>query len=157
MPQEYSQSSIGVKSQSSLTRYSLGSSFPCMRFGERLRAARKHAKLTQDELAKKSGVEQGTISKIERGDTDSSTFTVHLAVACGVRSEWLALEQGEMVDGLYIEDERIKCGVAILEQLQAEYRLDDALEFLLRLLNSPAKKKAKNNVIQLQIQLKFNF
>ena len=46
----------------------------------------------------KSGVKQGTISKIERGDTDSSTFTVQLAIACGVRPEWLAVEDGPMID-----------------------------------------------------------
>ena len=67
-----------------------------MKFGDRLELARKSAKLTQEELAKKSGVQQGTISKIERGDADSSTFTVQLAIACGVRPEWLAIEDGSM-------------------------------------------------------------
>lgn len=46
-----------------------------------------------------------------------------------------------MVDGLYVEDERIKRGVEILEQLKAEYRLDDALE----LLNSVAKLTRKKD------------
>jgi len=67
-----------------------------MRFSERLRLAREYAKLSQEELSTRAGVKQGTISKIERGDSESSTFTVHLALACGVRPEWLAMEVGEM-------------------------------------------------------------
>jgi transcriptional regulator with XRE-family HTH domain len=98
MPKEYSQSIISVKSQSSLTRYSLGSTFISMEFSERLKLAREAAKLTQEQLAQKSGVKQGTISKIERGDADSSTFTVQLAIACKVRPEWLAMESGPMID-----------------------------------------------------------
>lgn len=98
MHSEYSQSIIPVKSQSSLTHYSLGSSFKTMEFSERLRLAREAAKLTQEQLAQKSGVKQGTISKIERGDADSSTFTVQLAIACGVRPEWLAIGSGAMID-----------------------------------------------------------
>lgn len=141
MPADYSQSINHVKSQSSLTAYSRGSNLRQMNFGERLYKAREHAKLTQEELAKKSCVKQGTISKIERGDTDSSTFTVQLATACGVRPEWLAMEQGEMVDGLYVDDARIKRGVEILEQMKAEHRLDDALE----LLNSVAKLTRKKD------------
>jgi transcriptional regulator with XRE-family HTH domain len=138
---DYSQSIIRVKSQSSLTEHSLGSNLPYMEFSERLKQARGHAQLTQEGLATKSGVKQGTISKIERGDTDSSTFTVQLAKACGVRPEWLAMEDGEMVDGLYVDDERIKRCVAILEQLKAEFRLDDALE----LLNSVVKFSQKKS------------
>lgn len=76
-----------------------------MEFSERLRHARESAKLTQEQLAQKSGVKQGTISKIERGDADSSTFTVQLAIACGVRPEWLAIEDGPMIDQYKIAEE----------------------------------------------------
>lgn len=69
-----------------------------MNYCERLKAARDYAGLTQTGLAEKSGVKQGTISKIERGDTDSSTFTVQLAIACGVRPEWLAMGTEPMLD-----------------------------------------------------------
>lgn len=112
-----------------------------MTLGERLKAARQHAHLdTQEKLAKKSGVSQQTISKIERGMVDSSGYVVHLAKACGVRPEWLAMEDGEMVDGLYVDDERIKRGVGMLEQLKAEYRLDDALELLTSAVKLARKK-----------------
>ena len=69
---------------------------------ERLKQARQHAGLTQDELAEKSGVTQASISKIELGKnkSENTTFGVQLAVACGVRCEWLVLGMGEMLEGL---------------------------------------------------------
>jgi transcriptional regulator with XRE-family HTH domain len=87
-----------------------------MNFSERLRRAREHADLTQEALAQRSGVKQGTISKIERGESESSTFVVQLAVACGVRCEWLALEIGEMLESALKPDE---------EALLGKYRASD--------------------------------
>lgn len=98
-----------------------------MKFSERLYAAREYAHLTQDQLAEKSGVKQGTISKIERGDSESSTFTVELAVACGVRPEWLAMEQGEMIDGLYVHDEKMKRALLLLQDLP-DYAVDQVVK-----------------------------
>lgn len=101
-----------------------------MTLADRLRAARKNAGLSQKVLAENSGVTQETISKIERGQSETSAYVVQLAIACGVRPEWLAMEKGEMVDGLYVQDEDIKCAVLILEKLKAENKLDDALQIL---------------------------
>jgi len=113
-----------------------------MTLGERLKAARRYAHLdTQETLAKKSGVSQQTISKIERGMVDSSGYVVQLAIACGVRPEWLAMEEGEMVDGLYVQDEKIKAGIRLLEQFRAEYRLEEAID-LLNQVAKFARKKA---------------
>lgn len=125
MRADYSQSSGRVKSQSSLTPYSRGSNFAAMEFGERLKAAREAAGLTQEELAKKSGVKQGTISKIERGDSDSSTFTVQLAIACGVRPEWLAMSEGEMrTEFSYAAlDEKERAVLAAMERMP-DYKKD---------------------------------
>lgn len=67
---------------------------------ERLRIAREHAELTQHDLERLTGVKQATISKIELGKSESTTFAVQLAVACGVRAEWLVLGVGEMLEGL---------------------------------------------------------
>jgi len=58
-------------------------------YGDRLRAARKQKKFSQPKLAKISGVGQGTISKIERGDQDSSVYDVELAFALDVHPMWL--------------------------------------------------------------------
>jgi SOS-response transcriptional repressor LexA len=60
-----------------------------MKYGERLRIAREHKGLSQDELVKISGVKQGTISKIERGDQNSSGFDAELSHALGIEAMWL--------------------------------------------------------------------
>jgi transcriptional regulator with XRE-family HTH domain len=80
-----------------LTHYNNVCSFARMTFAERLKQARKHAKLSQIALADKAGVTQQTISNIEQGIQEKSTDVVQLAIACGVRPEWLAIEEGEMV------------------------------------------------------------
>lgn len=69
-----------------------------MKYGERLKKARKAAGLTQDGLSKLSRVPQGTISKIERGDQDSSTYDTVLADTLGVSAIWLTSEKGKMSD-----------------------------------------------------------
>lgn len=96
-----------------------------MTLGERLRAARKHAGLTQVELETKSGVPQQTISKIERGDADTSAFVVRLAVACGVRPEWLDMESGSMVSEEISEDARkiARSYDLLAEEKKAAYRV----------------------------------
>lgn len=60
-----------------------------MKYGERLRSAREAKNLTQYELSEASGVKQGTISKIERGDQLSSRFDMALADALNVLPRWL--------------------------------------------------------------------
>lgn len=66
-------------------------------FGQRLVEARAHAKLSQVELAKAVGMSQGTLGELEM-DGEGSTYTVKIATACGVRPEWLAEGEGEMLD-----------------------------------------------------------
>jgi Predicted transcriptional regulator len=60
-----------------------------MKYGNRLKEARKRKGLSQEQLAKKSGVGQGSISKIERGDQDSSAYDIELALALDVSPLWL--------------------------------------------------------------------
>jgi len=101
-----------------------------MKFSERVKAAMEFAGIDQNELARLAVCSQPTISKIIQGKSESSTFTVQIAKACGVRPEWLAMEDGEMVGGHNVQDEDIKCAVLILEKLKAENKLDDALQIL---------------------------
>lgn len=75
-----------------MVAYSLGG----MLYGERLKAARKFACLTQKELAERSGVTQPTISQLETSEADGSMFTAQFADACKVSALWLATERGEM-------------------------------------------------------------
>lgn len=123
---EYAHSSNNVNAYSCFTNNNCSGINNSMNIGERLRTARKHAGLTQIELAEKSHVPQQTISKIERGDAETSGFIVQLAVACGVRPEWLAMESGEMVDGLYVHDEKLK-RLLIVAQKLPDYAIDKAL------------------------------
>jgi SOS-response transcriptional repressor LexA len=65
-----------------------------MTFGVRLRQARREAGLTQTQLGKKAGIEQGTISELENDKYSGSAFTPQLAAALGVNALWLATEKG---------------------------------------------------------------
>lgn len=67
-----------------------------MNYGERLKFARKARGYSQDKLAKLSGVGQGSISKIERGDQDGSTFDADLSLALKINPMWLSRGIGEM-------------------------------------------------------------
>lgn len=66
-------------------------------YGKRLRAARKHAGLTQVELSKRTGIPQSTISTAERLGHGSSETSIY-AKACGVDVHWLATGDGQMLD-----------------------------------------------------------
>jgi transcriptional regulator with XRE-family HTH domain len=70
-----------------------------MNYGERLKFARKMRGYSQIELAKRSGVGQGSISKIERGDQDGSTFDADLSMTLKINPMWLSRGIGEMECG----------------------------------------------------------
>lgn len=65
-------------------------------FGDRIKRARKFAKLPQVKLCKMVGMSQGSLSELENTGM-SSTFTVQIARACGVDAHWLATGEGEML------------------------------------------------------------
>ncbi|MFV3316533.1 LexA family transcriptional regulator [Pseudomonas sp. NY15374] len=67
-----------------------------MNYSQRLKAARKHAKLTQAELSKAVGITQTSISDLERGKSASSTFSASIARICGVSALWLETGEGSM-------------------------------------------------------------
>lgn len=74
-----------------------------MRYGERLRLARKTAmgeKISQAKLAELARVEQSLISQLETSPTATgSQYTNRLAKALGISADWLADEEGEMIPG----------------------------------------------------------
>lgn len=121
----YNLSSDLVNNYSSLTGDYRSYSLVSMKYGQRLKLARKHAKLSQQGLADRIGnlCSQENISKLERGDATGSEYTAQFAEACGVRAMWLATEEGEMTDGLYVHDERIKHLVMVCQDLAA-YDID---------------------------------
>ncbi|RYY67199.1 MAG: XRE family transcriptional regulator [Chitinophagaceae bacterium] len=70
---------------------------PAATIGERLALARAWAGLTQAKLAKIAGVEQTSISMLETGDTQRTTYLAELARGCGVSTDWLAFGQEVLV------------------------------------------------------------
>lgn len=63
---------------------------------ERIKQARKHAGITQKELAKRVGISQTAVHKLEGGGSHSSRKTVAIALTCGVDPIWLDTGLGEM-------------------------------------------------------------
>lgn len=61
---------------------------------ERLKLARKDAKLTQPALAKMAGVSPGTIGNIESGIRKDVRELLSIAKAVGVNPEWLKSGKG---------------------------------------------------------------
>lgn len=66
--------------------------------GDRVKKARKHAGLTQVQLAKKVPTSQGAISDIENGRNKESSSLFDIAKITGVSADWLINNQGEMLD-----------------------------------------------------------
>lgn len=75
--------------------------------GERIKAARQHASLTQKQLADAAKVEQPLISQLERGKTQKTAYLTHIAKACRVSAQWLATGEGDMVPGLRTADGKL--------------------------------------------------
>lgn len=61
-----------------------------------MKQARKAAKMTQVELAKRSGLNQSTISDLEVGKSQGTTYIATLAAALGVSALWLESGKGAM-------------------------------------------------------------
>jgi len=77
-----------------------------MKLGDRLKLAREHANLTQEELGLRAQCGQAVVSKIERGDQDTSAYVVKLAYACNVNPYWLDTGEGDMLApaGLHLSE-----------------------------------------------------
>lgn len=71
--------------------------FGTMELKDRLKQARKHAQITQAQLAERAGIAQASISEIERGLSKTSGHLVKLATICGVSPVWLSEGIGEML------------------------------------------------------------
>ncbi|WP_440468079.1 helix-turn-helix transcriptional regulator [Pseudomonas sp. YH-1] len=66
-------------------------------YSERLKKARKHAGLTQAELAQRVGIDQTSVSNLERGKSQSTSYNASIASVCGVNALWLENGSGEML------------------------------------------------------------
>lgn len=80
-----------------LTETTLAVTLPAMNLGERVAAARDYAKLTQDQLAKRVGVSQQTIHKLESGKSDGTKAIGEICLVTGVSLPWLVRGEGQML------------------------------------------------------------
>lgn len=129
MPQEYKHVCIDVNKSICLTDKKPACNFGGVNYAKRLKQARKHKGLTQAGLASAMNnvMSQQAIQYLENSDATGSEFTVQLARACGVDPMWLATGQGDMVDGLYVEDVRIKHIAMVCESLP-DYAVDQLVQ-----------------------------
>ncbi len=65
---------------------------------DRIKQARKFAKLSQKELATKVGITQPSLSELETGRSQSTSYIGSIARVCGVDAFWLETGQGSMVN-----------------------------------------------------------
>lgn len=130
---EYNRSSAFVNNLGSLTAYECGYKVGRMKYGERLQMARKHADLTQKQLAQRINhvCTQENISKLERGNASGSEFTAQFANACGVRAMWLAAEDGEMLSDVYTTSDPMLGEILKALEPRAEYFKETALKTVL--------------------------
>lgn len=69
-------------------------------YGNRLKAAQAHARLTQKVIASRVGMGQGSLSELMSSGHGSS-LTAQIAKVCGVNPHWLATGEGEMLGANY--------------------------------------------------------
>jgi phage repressor protein C with HTH and peptisase S24 domain len=103
-------------------------------FADRLKKARQHARLTQAELATIVGIDQTSISNLERGKSQGTSFSARLADACGVSAIWL-----ESGIGLMSEAEEPR-SVQVLVHSQGSGKTTAMLDLVKSLLDSKAAK-----------------
>lgn len=81
---------------------------------ERLKLARKQAKLTQSVIAERVGITQPTYQALESGKVEKTAYFSQIAKVLGVSTDWLATGQGEMTAKPTIDELRAK--IAQIEQ-----------------------------------------
>lgn len=68
-----------------------------MTLGQRVRKARLHKKLRQEDLSKLVGISQQTLSNLENDKNEGSVALAAIAIECGVSVAWLDREEGPMI------------------------------------------------------------
>jgi phage repressor protein C with HTH and peptisase S24 domain len=75
-----------------------------MSIGNRVKQARKALGLTQTELAKRSSLKQSSISDLEVGKSQGTTYLASLAATLGVSALWLETGKGSMAGEMSSDD-----------------------------------------------------
>lgn len=78
-----------------------------MSIGKRIREARKDAKMSQQELAAKVGLKQGSLSELETGESTGTTLIATFAATLGVNALWLETGKGNKADRKIFPDYQV--------------------------------------------------
>lgn len=89
-----------------------------------MKLARKAAKMTQVDLAKRSGLNQSTISDLEVGKSQGTTALASLAAALGVNALWLETGKGAM-QASHVDEAASGLPPGLLFRVQAPDEEDD--------------------------------
>jgi len=109
--------------------------------------ARKQAKLTQIEAAKRTGMSQGTLGELEM-EGQGSSYTAQLAGTYGVSSTWLATGKGDMLAKEEFVTAQPKPNPPLqIVQPQENHELNDAVKLLA--LFSQATPAGKSFILQM--------
>ena len=103
-----------------------------MKYGDRLKEARRHAKLNQEQLATAVGIKQPSVSYLEdiANNAEGSEHTARFARVCKVSVDWLSDEIGEMQPLIYqTSDQKIIAALKLMEQLP-DFGKDAAIKSL---------------------------
>lgn len=112
-----------------------------MTFAERLKRARRHAKLSQAELAAACCLRQSTISELETNG-EGSAQSVCLARVCGVSATWLAEGIGDMIARDFTTNDQAL--IHICQQLEgaAPYLKEAAREAVANIMRLASQTRA---------------
>jgi transcriptional regulator with XRE-family HTH domain len=103
-----------------------------MKFSERLKAAREHAQLTQQQLVDKLGfkpdgkplMSQANLAKMEiNPNAKGSIYSISIAKVCGVNPEWLSVEAGKMLSSYDLSPE-LMAHMQVMQQLPGYARTE---------------------------------
>lgn len=126
-----------------------------MKFCERLRLARQHANLTQQEVIDrlplkpdgKPMMAQANLAKMETSKAaKGSIYSVFIAEVCGVNPKWLANEIGQMIETPIELNNDLKSHLMVMQQLP-EYARTEVIRDAIKTaeLITKAKTEAKSN------------
>lgn len=120
---------------------------PPLTYGARVKALRKLARLSQEELAERSGISQGQISNIER-DVATPEGTRHHTIESLARQLKTTVEylrDGAQRGGMVVNDEQETRLVALFRQLPSDAAREHLLAqaFSLITVAAPAKRSQR--------------
>lgn len=121
-PASYANTHRVVYAQSHLQAYELAHNNQGMELKDRIKLARKHARLSQKQAAEAAKIDQATISNLETGRHHSSTHLLKIADALGVNYRWLSAGAGDMLPGVEEDPALYESNIAPTAQPIRYYR-----------------------------------